>query len=551
MKPPAHELRGSVAAARVATYARASDLFFAHFEHHVHLEGPDEWRPDRPDLATSTGWRAGVLGEAKFRHSRLDRMVASFHPAHGPRWTAHELCHRLVGWAWRPGASPLWIATAARLAELVPVALWYFYDAGAPRCDRHALADPRFDIRCAACEALATRGPDPSPAARAEVDRLREEGDRFVTNELEAVRRTLRDGEYVPHRWATLELGSDGLAWAAAHSARLASPAFHAWVERFVPPDTGRHATLEALEARAVAVVAALRDGAELPAWKADRRRWIAQDIGWRLAVVQADCDPETAARIDTILDALANDLDAGAAAAAWRDLCDDVEVPDVEDTFAVGYDLGGGLGRSARQVRAGLATVCPAALGLLGAAADPVVAAFVADDTLVREPLGVRFARFLADGAAEPDDGPATANDLGAADPADLLDPVDVAELAALEAAVTHAPPMSPAVATLRGAPDPGGPLRLAPGVAVIAARRDWRGALGGARKRRPVALPPRAETHLAVVRAPSGNVALHALAPAVAEAVTTGGRLDATVDPATRAELVAAGVLAAPSRA
>jgi hypothetical protein len=93
--------------------------------------------------------------------------------------------------------------------------------------------------------------------------------------------------------------------------------------------------------------------------------------------------------------------------------------------------------------------------------------------------------------------------------------------------------------------------PRRLAPGVAVIAARRDWRGALGGARKRRPVALPPRAETHLAVVRAPSGNVALHALAPAVAEAVTTRGRLEAAVDAVTRAELVAAGVLSAPSRA
>lgn len=532
--PPPFELTGSPAADRVAAHARASSLFFSHFEHHLHLEGPDAWRPARADLGAPAGWRAGSLREAKFRHFRLDRMVASFHPSHGPRWSVHELCHRLVGWAWAPGADPLWIATAARLAELVPVALWYFHDLGHPRCARHALADPRFDARCPRCEAAeaaAARGeplppgverPDPST-----LDRLREEGDRFVAREIEAARRTLRTGDYVAHRYATLELGTDGLAWAAAHGPRLASPTFAAWVERFVPEGTGRHATIEALEARALAVYAALRDDAPLAPWRADRARWVAQDVGWRLAVIQADCEPEAAASIDGLLDDLAASLDVAAAAAGWAALCEDWELPPVEDVFAVGYALGGGLGRSAAQLRDGIASACPGALALLGETADAAVAAFTAADPWERTPLGHRFARLLA--AAGPDL------------------PADAVELAALEAAVTHAPAMDPLVAALRDAPDPGGPVRLAPGVAVIRAARDWRPWLGKPRRRRPE-LPPPAPTHLAVAREPDGDVTLWELDDAAAAVGDTP--VEPAVAPETRAALLAAGVWVHASR-
>lgn len=515
MPLPLHELQRSDAARRVAAHAQASGLYFSHFEHLLDLEGPDAWAPDaRPDLGERAGWRAGVLPEAKFLHFRLDRMVASFHPAHGPKWTAHELCHRLVGYAWRPDASPLYIATAARLAELAPVALWYFYDEiGARRCERHAACDPRFDLRCAACEALATEG----PAAGPEDARLREDGDRYVAAELAAVAATIRTGRPISHRWATLELASDGLAWAAAHGRRLASPAFRGWVERFVPDGTGRHATLEDLTERVTQVIAAVRDGAPLAPWHADRQRWIVQDVAWRLTTIHADCEGDAADALDALLVDLAGSLDVGAAIAGYRALAEDFELPSPEDAFAVGYDLPDGLGRSARQIADGLATVCPGTLALLGDAAPDTIARFVATDPLVRVPLGRRFAAWLAEG-----DNP------------------DAAELAALEAAVVHAPPMDPAVATLRAGPTPTGPVRRAPGVALLRSSRDWRSWLGGRTRRRA----PKRDIALAVVREPDGEVALWEVDDAVA---AVGDTLVAPEVPAdVRAALLAAGVWA-----
>ncbi len=543
MNLPAHELVRTVAAQRVATHARASDLFFSHFEHHVELDGPDAWQPTtRPDLGARAGWRAGVLPEAKFRHFRLDRMVGSFHPTHSPKWTAHELCHRLVGWAWRPGASPLFVATAARLAELAPVALWYFHDEiRARRCERHAACDPRFDHRCAACEALAESGPLDRPAT-AEDERLREEGDRYVDAELAAIARTLALGRPIAHRWATLELGTDGLAWAAAHGRRLASPAFHAWVERFVPPDTGRHATLEDLTDRVVAVIAAYRDGAPLDPWRADRRRWIVQDVGWRLTTIHADCEGEAADALDRILVRLADDLDVAAAVTAYTALAEDFDLPEPVDAFAVGYDLPAeGVGRSVRQVGEGLATACPATLARLGDAAPATIAGFVAADVLVRDPLGRRFAAYLAAraaGSADDISNVSNVSNVSADVSADVS--AEAAELAALEAAIVHAPPMDPAVATLREGPAPDGPVRRAPGVAVLRSARDWRTWLGGRAGRRA----PKRELHLAVVREPDGEVALwevDATVAAVGDAPVTPD-----VPDAVRVALLAAGVWA-----
>jgi hypothetical protein len=526
MPLPLHELARTEAAVRIASHARASNLFFSHFEHHVDLEGPDAWQPDaRPDLGARSGWRSGVLPEAKFRHFRIDRMVASFHPAHSPKWTAHELCHRLVGFAWRPDAPPLFVATAARLAELAPVALWYFYDEiGAARCPRHAACDPRFDLRCPACEALAERGPVPTHDA----DRLREEGDRYVAAELAAVAETRRLGRSVSHRWATLELASDGLAWAAAHGRRVGSPAFNGWIERFVPENTGQHATLDALTARVEAVIAALRDGAALSPWDADRRRWIAQDMGWRLTTIHADCEGEAAAGLDALLDAFASTLDVAAAVASYRALAEDFELPSPEDAFATGYALPDGLGRSTRQVTAGLATACPRALTLLGDAAAPVIAGFVAADTLRRAPLARRFAAHLA------------------ALPAEALGPEhrDVVELAALEATVVTAPPMDTSVATLRASPAPAGPVTRAPGVAVVHTHRDWRGWLGARGTRRPKVPAPETPLHLAIVREPDGGVALHDLDGTAAAVGDTPCM--PTVPVEVREALLAAGVWA-----
>ena len=108
---PGPELSRSPAAARIGALAVEAGFFFGHFEYTRFLRLPEAWEPpDRPDLGEVSGWRGGELPETKFRHFRLDRPVASFHPGHGPKWGAHELCHRLVGWAWTPRPSLPWLA---------------------------------------------------------------------------------------------------------------------------------------------------------------------------------------------------------------------------------------------------------------------------------------------------------------------------------------------------------------------------------------------------------------------------------------------------------
>ena len=120
---PDAEFTRSDAARAVRRMADASGLFAAHFEHRLELELPEWWCVPDADLGPypwemPQPWQSGGLHETKFRTFRLDRRVASFHPLHAPKWGAHELCHGLVGFGWKPGASMLWLATAARLAEL-------------------------------------------------------------------------------------------------------------------------------------------------------------------------------------------------------------------------------------------------------------------------------------------------------------------------------------------------------------------------------------------------------------------------------------------------
>ena len=225
---PEAELDRSPAARRVGTLAAASGLRLAHWEHRVQLEQPEGWQPvNRPDLGQPSTWVDGVLPETKFRTFRLDRRIGSFNPSHRAKWTAHELLHGLVGFGWRPDGTALFHATAARLSEVLPVALWYFFDeAGLARCDRHTGQGPLFGTFCPACERAAQQG----PAAGTDPE-LVEQGRAFVQRELDACDKSARTGRVWPNRWATIDLSSDGLAYAASHMAALCrTRSFARWV---------------------------------------------------------------------------------------------------------------------------------------------------------------------------------------------------------------------------------------------------------------------------------------------------------------------------------
>ena len=455
---PRAELARSPAAARVAAMAADAGLFLHHWEHRFHRELPEDWLPlDRSDLADPPRWEHGILAERKYQSFRHDQAVGGFHPGHRMKWTTHELCHGLVGFAWRPGASRFTHALAGRLAELLPVALWYFLDeAYLRRCPDHVNDGQLFRGFCARCDAVSGIRADDADAERRLGD-----AKAFVERELAAVARSRRLGRPIPHLWATIDLSADGVAYAGAHGTRLGSDAFLTWAERFAVPGGGMSADLDALEERVLAVLGGIVGGPApapiAPSAAHGRARWVLQDLGWQVLGVWHDTGGEAADGLVGVIDRLATavaatkdahvDADAVAseaviaAAEAYRALEEEWVIPPIEEVFSVGYPLPGGLGSAHSQLADGIRSGCPLAADLLGDGLLPRVHRFAVDDLAnpARSPIGVRFARFLA---REPD-----------------LDP-RLAELARYEAQLQE-----PGVSDDRGA-----------ALGVIGADRRWR---------------------------------------------------------------------------
>jgi len=423
---PANDHLRSPAAAQVARLAAREGLFCFHFEHRAALPLPDAWiTPGREDDAAPPTWEAGVLPEGKYQSYRHDLLLGSFHPGHRAKWSAHELAHGMVGFAWAPQMSALAVATAARLAELVPVALWYFWDEiHAARCSDHLDAPATASAWCGACERVqGIQASDPDALRR------RDAGWRFVDAELAAIARTRRLGRPIPHAEGGIDLCTDGLAYARAHGPRLRSDAFARFCAGLAAgPERAR--TLDALEARALAVARAITDDAPLPPLAPSpavgRARWILQDVGWRLLQVWEDADGEARDALDAAIAGLEAAVDAGvddaapavaAAQAAFAVAWDEWYLPDPEPVFAVGYALPTG-GHAVEQLVDGLRTVVPLTLELIDdAEAGSIVLDFAAADPVRRAPIGARFADWLAD-----------------------RHPGPVAELAAYEAAISAA---------------------------------------------------------------------------------------------------------------
>jgi hypothetical protein len=371
---PMHELTRSRAAAETGRLAAGAELFLAHYEHRVRMPLPEHWC-ERPDEVPQ--WMDGVLPEPKYA-------------GHRAKWTAHELCHRLVGFAWRKDAPPLFTATASRLAELLPVVLWYFLDeVGLSRCELHT--GPLFRTFCPDCELAARQGPQPLRPEQAEP--LLRDAQRFVQAELDAIARTRRLGRPAPHVWGSLDLCSDGVAYARGHHARLSSPSFVALAERFPQPMCS--SSIEQLEQRVLDTLRALACGQALEV-QGSRQQWISWDLAQRILEVWEQCEGEAADELMSQVDALAGGAAPREAYERYRALHDEYDVPSPEDVFGVGYPLDGVPGRSVAQVARGLETVTPL-VGMLAQDAQlDLVTPFVAQDTADRAPLGVRYARWL-----------------------------------------------------------------------------------------------------------------------------------------------------------
>jgi hypothetical protein len=395
---PACDLTRSMAAKRVGELASESQLFMANYEHRVQLPVPEHWNPSgRDDMSIATEWKNGVLPESKYAVFRHDLMLGSLHPMHRGKWTAHELCHGLIGFGWKKDGDILFNSLSARLAEILPVALWYFFDEeGLKRCPKHEGQGPLGREFCVACETAASLG----PAQKETSGEWLSKGVDYVMGELAAVRESRRTGEAVHYPHDVVDLASDSVSYALAHAHRIASEEFELFTDLFFKTSGGHHATLDSLEARVLEVMAGIVEGKAVTPLGRSKWAWVGQDIGWRLLTVASECDDEMRQRLFDVVADLAASPGAESVIRTFRSyeaMVAEYQLPPSVEVFSVGYSLPLGYGRSARQVSEGIISACPGTSQLLTWRGDDLVESFLRTERPQRLPIGRRFAEFLA----------------------------------------------------------------------------------------------------------------------------------------------------------
>ena len=373
----------SRAAAWVQRQAYRYGLPMAHFEYREALGLPSAWLPEgRGDLGSVSGWLRGVLPESKYQSYRHDLWVGSYHPSHRAKWTAHEWMHGVQGFTWAPGASTFFHALAGWQAEILPVALWYFFDeADLRRCGLHQGQGPLFGAYCSDCERMAGE-----PTEFDSTWWMR--GQEFVRAQLEGVKRSIHAGRLHPRRYATLDLASDGLAYAAAHQQRLNSRAFHLLMERF-PPTTS---TLDDFSQRIEALTQALLDDRDVDS-VLGASTCVAQDLAWRLLTIWTESEGDVAQDLLDVVDQLASGVSIEAVIARYEEIHEEWVVPAPTRIFACGYPLTPKYGLSRAQIVDGLKSCLPHTLAQGGKA---WVDRFISGDQLERVHLARRFAASL-----------------------------------------------------------------------------------------------------------------------------------------------------------
>lgn len=386
------EINRSSVAKRIGHLAQQNHLLLFNYEARVKLEPNTAWLEG---ASSAPRWEAGILAEPKYGAFRSDLRIGSFHAGQQAKWTAHELCHALLGFAWQEGASLYFHATAARLAELLPVAVFYYYDEiDSKRCGKHADISFPYVGFCAACEAAAKSG---VTAKQSNAFFWEDEGKRFVQSEIDAVLRGLKTGDIIANPNHKLNLASDGLTYARAQARRLNSPEFKRYIEQFVPENTGCTHSLEEFIERIFALQSALLDGEPFAPYSATQETWIAQDLAWRLIETQAQCDGELVQEFDTLLEILEKEPTQKGihqVVQTYEELAEEYYCPTPSDMLSVGYTLTETYGNSVEQLREGLRSALPLTL----ADAEDEIVPFAESDGADRRFLAIRFAAHLKD---------------------------------------------------------------------------------------------------------------------------------------------------------
>jgi hypothetical protein len=226
---PDLDINRSPIAQLIAEIAQANNFFLSHYEYRYQLTTPSEW--ENPIWANKVQWAGGYLPESKYQSFRNDLRIGSFHPGHQSKWSTHELCHSICGFAWNQNFSFLEHSLAARLAELIPVIVFYFLDeVNLNRCSKHLNNIWLKMPYCNDCEkVIATQIITPNYYK----EKLIGEAKYFFYKELSAIRESLKTGNLVSNLYGHLDLNSDSIFYVKAHHKRLKSDEFLKFTKYF------------------------------------------------------------------------------------------------------------------------------------------------------------------------------------------------------------------------------------------------------------------------------------------------------------------------------
>ena len=377
--------------------ASKNDFFLYHFEYRYLLDLPEIWKNDGDQEAY---WTNGILKEDKYQHFRNDSRIGSFNPSHSSKWTSHELTHLLTGFAWNSDFSYFDIAIAARLAELIPVIVFYYWDeAYTKRCAKHK-EQASYGKLCFECEKLAEINPD-DPIA----EKLMEEADKFFHSEIESIKKSIKEEKFNFNPYWKLDLMSDAISYTKHQSKRLQSLEFHEFIEKFHPKNTGLYRTIDEFLAHIESLYKNMKVQKNLKKFDGNRDLWISQDIAWRFTSFQLTSQSESVKEECSIfIDELAENKNIESIQKCIEDYWqiynqneDEFLHPDM--LFGVGYQIDPEHGKSFSMIESGLISSVGPALEYMTIKHDidslEMIVNFISSDEYERDFLSHRFLKF------------------------------------------------------------------------------------------------------------------------------------------------------------
>lgn len=359
---PEKDRKRSSRAQSVIKFAELKELGIFHFEMRKQMDEPEEWSTG---LAEDYRWNKGFLHEGKYSAFKTDCLLASFQPAHRSQWSSHELLHNIVGFSWVEKGSLFYHALSSRLSELLPVALFYFFDEiDSVKCERHRFSSALYGETCFECEK--TFGLE-----SVERSFYKDQAQAFVKQEIEAIKKSIHTGVMYENVFSGLNLTSDAMQFAKMQYPRLTDPVCSSLFNDYFVNEGLVHTSLDSLLERVETVFEALMENDFSPLNDLnmpDKQRALALDIASRLSLMKkhVEQDKDLLKRIDALLETEFSNLKSGSFDSCiekYTNLSDEYELIPAEDIFAVGVPLSSEYGLALEQVEDGLASCLPMTL--------------------------------------------------------------------------------------------------------------------------------------------------------------------------------------------